>query len=401
MKASTTNQFERLLVMIQAHRFCVSAGTFLILLVLTGLPSPLLGQVVGLPLSQPREEEPKELPERGVMLLPAPTYPLDGDVNQLDLHFPDQFVFFDSKTIDPGTFDPATMDLILAYRTAPDVPRTIHRIKSPRLIAPEIVSTVSKTSLGGYRYRYVVTNGAKATQPIGIWLLSVPEPRAPDPTRSEVRALRHEGERGVWTRELYALREGTWSVRFSSPRSGLSLSSGQSADFVVDNENRPGFVRSYFHGTEPAVGPIPDDLPPRAREQLERITRNWTKAELWTIGPKYGEWKTSRDIAIDFRIQIPDMLPRRIRIASVVHPDRVRDMYSPFVRAVLDRLDEFIDRPRPWFTDTDEEMDDSARELYSRLAFDEPFPPIGESPDPASKFEQQLDLALRLALIRP
>ena len=92
------------------------------------------------------------------------------------------------------------------------------------------------------------------------------------------------------------------------------------------------------------------------------------------------------------------MLSRRIRIASVVSPDRVRDMYSPFVREVLDRLDEFIDRPRPWFSD---EGSDDARELYYLMAFDEPFPPIGVSPDPGSKFEQQLDLALKLALVRP
>lgn len=384
--------------MMKSDRACFSIVVLLGLLIILGLPSPLQGQVVGLPSPQPGKEEPRELPERGVMLLPAPTYPPGGDVNQLDLHFPDQFVFFDSETIDPETFDPATMDLILAYRTAPDIPRTIHRIKGHRRIAPEIVSTVSKTSLGGYRYRYVVANGAKATQPIGIWLLSVPEPGPPDRNRPEVRGLRHKDEPGEWTQSLHSLSQGVWSVRFSGLRSGLALSSSQSADFVVDNGNRPGFVRSYFHGTEPAVGPIPEDLPPKAREQLDRITRNWSKAELWTIGPKYGEWETSRDIAIDFRTQIPSMLPRRIRIASVVHPDRVRDMYSPFVRAVMDRLDEFIAKPRPWFTD---EESDAARELHEALAYDEPFPSIGVLPDPASEFEQQLHLALELTLVRP
>ena len=171
-----------------------------------------------------------------------------------------------------------------------------------------------------------------------------------------------------------------------------------SAVFVVDNENRPGFVKSWFHGTESSVGPIPEDLPPKAREQLERITRNWDRAEAWTIGPKYGKWVSSREIASDFRTRIPSMLSRRIRIASVVSPDRVRDMYSPFVREVLDRLDEFIDRPRPWFSN---EGSDAARELYYLMAFDEPFPPIGVSPDPESKFEQQLHLALKLTLVRP
>lgn len=374
--------------MIQAPRFCVSIGIFLI----------LLGQIVGLPSPEPGEREPTESPERGIMILSAPTYPLDGDVNHLDLHFPNQFVFFDSATIDPETFDPATMDLILAYRTSPDTPRTIHRIKSPRRIAPEIVSTVSRNPGGGYRYRYVVTNRAKATQPIGIWLLSVPEPGAPDPTRPSFHALHDGGGRGAWTQNLHALRQGTWSVRFSSLQSGSPLSSSQSAAFVVDNENRPGFVKSYFHGTESSVGPIPEDLPPEAREQLERITRNWSKAERWTFGPKYGEGVTSREIAHDFRTQIPDMLSHRIRVASVVHPDRVRDMYSPFVREVMDRLEEFLDRPRPWLT---EEEDNSAQDLYFLLAFNEPFPPIGVPPDPTSKFEQQLDAALKLALVNP
>lgn len=388
MTPLTTNRFERLVVMIQAHRFCVSTGISLILLTLVGLSSP-----------QPGEEEPTELPERGMMILPAPTYPPDGDVNQLDLYFPNQFVFFDSETIDPETFDPATMDLILAYRVDPDAPRTIHRIKSPSRIAPEIDSTVSKSPGGGYRYRYVVTNGAEATQPIGIWLLSVPEPRAPDPTRTSFRALHNEGERGAWNQSLYSLRQGIWSIRFSSLRSGIYLSSSQSAAFVVDNENRPGFVKSYFHGTVSSAGPIPEDLPPEAREQLEQITRNWSRAELWAIGPKYGKRVSSEEIASDFRARIPSMLSPYIRKASIIYPpDRVRDMYSPFVREVLDRLDEFIDRPRPWFTD---EEDDSARKLYDLLAFDEPFPPIGVSPDPESKFEQQLDLALKLALVRP
>jgi len=373
--------------MIQAYRFCVSTGIFLILLTLVGLPSP-----------QPGEEEPTAVPERGIMILSAPTYPRDGDVNHLDLNFPNQFVFFDSATIDPETFDPETMDIILAYRTSPDAPRTIHRIKSPRRIAPEIVSTVSRNPGGGYRYRYVVTNRAQATQPIGIWLLSVPEPGAPDPTRPSFHALRDGGGRGAWTQRLHALRQGTWSVRFSSRQSGSFLSSSQSAAFVVDNENRPGFVKSYFHGTEASVGPIPEDLPPEAREQLERITRNWDRAELWTFGPRYGERVTSRGIATDFHIQIPDMLSHRIRVASVVAPDRVRDMYSPFVREVMDRLEEFIDRPRPWFTDKE---DDAVRELHELLAYDEPFPPIGVSPNPASKFEQQLDAALKLALVNP
>ena len=373
--------------MIQAHSFCVSTGIFLLLLTLVGLPSP-----------QPGEEEPTEVQERRIMILSAPTYPLDGDVNHLDLHFPNQFVFFDSATIDPETVDPATMDIILAYRTSPDTPRTIHRIKSPRRIAPEIVSTVSRSPGGGYRYRYVVTNRAKATQPIGMWLLSVPEPGAPDPTKPSFHALRDGGGRGAWTQNLHALRQGTWSVRFSSLRSGSPLSSSQSAAFVVDNENRPGFVKSYFHGTEASVGPIPEDLPPEAREQLERITRNWDRAELWTFGPKYGKLVTSLKIARDFRTRIPSMLSHRIRGASVIFPDRVRDMYSPFVREVLDRLDEFLDRPRPWLT---EEEDDSARELYYLMAFSEPFAPIGVPPDPASKFEQQLDAALKLALVNP
>lgn len=359
------------------------------LLILMGLPSPLPGQgdVVGYSSPQPGAEEPSESPERGVVILTAPTYPPDGNVHQLDQYFPNQFVFF----------DPETMDLILAYRTAPDTPRTIHRIKSPSRIAPEIVSKVSKNPRGGYRYRYVVTNGSSATQPIGIWLLSVPEPKPPSPAESFLQTLHDEGERGPWNQSLHSLRQGVWSVRFSSLRSGAPLSSSQSADFVVDNENRPGVVKSYFHGNMPSVGPIPEDLPPEAQEQLEKITRSWGQAALWTIGPKFGKADDSYTIASDFRSRITSMLPRRIRITSIIWPDRVWDMYSPFIREVLIRLDEFIDRPRPWFTDGS----DAARELYNSMAFDEPFAPIGVPPDPDSKVEQQLDLALKLALVRP
>lgn len=369
------------------------------LLILMGLPSPLPGQgdVAGHSSTQPRAEEPSGLPDKTIMILPVPTYPLDGNVDLLDQDFPDRFVFYDSRTIDSDTLDPETMDIILAYRTAPDAPRTIHRIKSPPRIAPEIVSTVSKNPRGGYRYRYVVTNGPRATQPIGIWLLSVPEPRARNSTESFFQTLHDEEERGPWNQSLHSLRQGVWSVRFSSLRSGVPLSSSQSAVFVVDNENRPGFVRSYFHGTASSVGPIPEDLPPEAQEQLEKITRNWGKAALWTIGPKFGKSDNSRAIASDFRSRITSMLPRRIRVTSIIWPDRAWDMYSPFIREVLTRLDEFIDRPRPWLTDGS----DSARELYYSMAFDEPFPPIGVPPDPDSKVEQQLDLALKMALVHP
>ena len=374
--------------MMEARRFCFSTGIVLGLVTLVGLPSPY-----------PGAEKPSEVQEdpRRITILPAPIYPPDGDVSQLDQYFPNQYVFFDSTTIDPETFDPTTMDIILVYRAAPDAPRTIHRIKSPPRIAPEIVSTVSKTPWGGYRYRYVVTNGPRATQPIGIWLLSVPESRDPDPTELFLQIQHAEGERGPWNQSLHSIRQGIWSVRFSSLRSGIPLSSSQSAVFLVDNENRPGFVKSYFHGTMSPVSPIPDDLPPEVQEQLEGIIRNWGKAELRTIGPKYTKSDTSRGIARDFLRQIPSMLPRRIQMAAFFSPDQVWDMYSPFVREVLTRLDEFIDRPRPWFNDDS----DAARELYNSMAFDEPFAPIGVPPDPDSKVEQQLDLALKMALVRP
>ena len=89
--------------MVQVKRcHCIAA----MLVFLFGVPGDLPGQ------------------EGGVMFLPAPIYPPDGNVDQ---EFPDRFVFFHHKTL----------DIILAYRTAPDAPRTVHRIERPLRMAPE------------------------------------------------------------------------------------------------------------------------------------------------------------------------------------------------------------------------------------------------------------------------
>lgn len=343
------------------------------LLFLFGVPGALPGQ------------------ERGVMFLSAPIYPPDGNVDQ---NFPDQFVFFHHKTL----------DIVLAYRTAPDAPRTVHRIERPLRMAPKISSEVSASPGAGYRYRYTVTNGPRNVQPIRAWLLPIP---SHDAARSS-RSLSKESKRGVWRQELYASRPGDWSMRFAI-RSGSPLLPSQSAVFSVDNENRPGIIKAYFHGADSSVGPLPPDVPLEAREQLEEITANWGKTAVWTIGPKFGKGATSREIAGDFLVEISSMMSNRI-LAPVGLRDAVpitaeeamslppyeRYRYSPFVQEVRDRLREFIERPRPW-----DVLEDLPWDVYESLAVNEPFPAIGIAPDPESSAEQQLDAALKLALVNP
>lgn len=328
----------------------------------------------------------------GGRMLPAPIYPVDGNVDQ---EFPDQFVFFDHQTL----------DIVLAYRTASDAPRRVHRIKRPSRFVPEVVSTVAKKPLGDYRYRYRVTNGPTSRQSLHKWFLSVPSPEASSPNR---RTSQKQVQAGAWKQDFYGMRPGQWSVRFHS-RPGAPLSPSQSADFVIDNENRPGIVKAYFHGDVSSVHSLPEDLPPEARKQLERVKRlqGWNSSVRWTIGPKYDKRTSSREIATDFYVKVSGLsgpfvgagagLPRSggARVVTLGH-QHVLDGNSPFVRTVLARLDAFIKRPRPWFED-----EDFPREVYESLAYNEPFRPIGQSPDPRSSFEQQLDLALKLSLVRP
>lgn len=108
----------------QCERPRFSTAKRLALLILIGLPSPLLSPSPGLSASPPHPDE----PTAGGMILSAPVFPPDANAELLEQRFPDQFVFFDSKT----------MDVILAYPQSPGAPRTIHRIKTPPHIAPEI-----------------------------------------------------------------------------------------------------------------------------------------------------------------------------------------------------------------------------------------------------------------------
>jgi len=358
------------------RRHCIAV----LFLLLFGLPGALPGQ------------------EGGVMFLPAPIYPPDGNVEQ---EFPDQFVFLHHETL----------DLVLAYSTAPDEPRTVHLIERPLRMGPKIRSEVSAGPGAGYRYRYTVTNGPRNVQPIRAWLLPVPESQA---SHEAARSSSKKHKRGLWRQELYASRPGNWSVRFAG-RSGSALLPDQSAVFSVDNENRPGIVQAYFHGTESSVGPLPADVPPEARKQLEEITANWGKTALWTIGPKFGSSATSREIARDFLVEVSMMMRKGIltpdgqafgpfgrgaRMAgngtAMILPAYERYSDSPFVQEVLNRLNEFIDRPRPW-----EGIGELPWEVYESLAVNEPFPPIGVAPDPESSAERQLDAALKLALVNP
>ena len=189
-----------------------------------------------------------------IEILPAPLYPSDG---QVDHRYPDQYVFFDDNM----------RDLVLAYRTTPGSPRTIHRIKRPPAVAPEIVATVSKNRLGDFRYRYRLTNGRAAGQPIREWYLSIPEPKPVDLTSSGRFLLRDKEKPGQWEQRVYSFYPGAWTVHFAA-RPGALLTPNKSAEFVVDNENRPGMVESYFRGDVTSVDSLPDDLPPEVRTQL-------------------------------------------------------------------------------------------------------------------------------------
>lgn len=322
----------------------------LALVLLASMPLCLQGQARGFQ-GQAREIQ--------AMILPAPIYPPGGFIDQ---RFAEQFVFFDHET----------RDLVLAYPPVPGSPRVVHRLELPTHVAPEILATVSKEPTGGYRYDYVVANGPTSRQPIRTWFLSVPPPVAPDPTKA---VPRDEDQGRAWVQSFYSYRPGEWAVRFDS-RPEAPLSPNQSTVFVVDNDNRPGLVSAYFQGAVSSVNVIPDDLPQAARQQLERLQglEHNSKA-IWTIGPKYGETVSSIEIAADFQFAFTRLVRQR-----------ALDRDSPFVNAVSARLKEFIEQPRP--PDAEPRVD-------------EPFPPIEQSPNSMSTIERQLDLALKLALVRP
>ena len=154
---------------------------------------------------------------------------------------------------------------------------------------------------------------------------------------------------------------------------------GLSATFVVESKHRPGIVPAYFQGAVSTASLLPDDLPEEAREQLEKIKRiqgvGYDHKTTWTIGPQFNQMTPSMEIAAGFHVSFSSLLHRG-----------VLDWGSPFVREVLARLEEFLQRPR-------------APDIAP--AVDESFRPIGKLPNPESITERQLDMALKMALVRP
>ncbi len=329
----------------QARRFRFSA---LGLLLPLSMPASLAGQVVRPGLLQVGEV--------------AHFYPPDGDV---DRRFPDRSVFY----------DPRTQDVILAYRTAPGLPRAVHRIELPIHVAPVVVATVAQTPKGGYRYRYLVANGPAARQAIHRWFLSVPRPKPPDPTKPVPPA-----PKGTWQRMFHAQRLNEWTLLFDS-RTGTPLAANRTALFIVEDEDRPGFVYAGFQGDAAALHALPSDAPQAVGEHLHellRMNRRLEQRTVWTIGPKYGKTVSALEIASDFLTQLRIFVDRGVLEAN-----------SPFVKAAAARLEEFVERPRPWF------------EEARALAVNEPFPPIGQSANPLSSAERQFETALDLALVQP
>ncbi len=330
----------------QARRFHFSVLALLLLFL--SMPSNLAGQAAGADFLQVGEV--------------AHLYPPDGDV---DRRFPDRSVFFDTRT----------QDVVLAYRTAPGLPRAVHRIELPIHVAPIVVASVSQTPEGGYRYRYLVANGPSAKQAIHRWFLSTPRPKAPDPTKPVPPALK-----GSWQRMLHAEYGDDWTLRFDS-RTGTPLAANRTARFIVDDEDRPGFVEARFQGGAASHVALPSDVPQAVREQFQELIRMNSRLEhrtIRTIGPKYGKRDFAFAIASDFLTELRLLVDRG-----------ALDANSPFVRAAAVRLEEFVERPRPWLEDAQD------------LAVNELFPPIGQSANPLSSAELQFETALDLALVQP
>ena len=298
----------------------------------------------------------------GILLGDVGLYPPDANIERdpADRH---RSVFFDTKT----------RDIVLAYRAAPGLPRTVRRIEIPIHVAPIIVSIVSQTPQGGYRYRYLVANGPAAKQAIHRWFLDVPRPKAPDPTKPIPQA------EGAWERSPYSRRPGEWTIRFDS-RPAKPLAANRTARFVMDDEDRPGFIEARFQGDTAALDSLPGDLPQAVREQLQELLRinGLEYRTVWTLGPRYAKWDPAFAIAADFLTKL-----------RMLADQGVLDGNSPFVRAAAARLEEFAERPRPWIGEA------------TAWAVNEPFPPIGQSANPLSRVERQFETAIDLALTRP
>lgn len=289
-------------------------------------------------------------------------YPPDGNIDR-DLADRQRSVFFDTKT----------RDIVLAYRAAPGLPRTVLRIEMPIHVAPIVAATVSPTAEGAYRYRYLVANGPAARQSIHRWFLDAAHPKAPDPMKPILR-----NEAG-WERSPYARRRGGWTIRFDS-RPARPLAPNRTNRFVLDDEDRPGFVEARFQGDTAALDSLPDDVPQAVREQLQKLLRmnGLEYRTVWTLGPRYTKMDSAFGIAADFLT--------RLRMLA---DQGVLDGNSPFVRAAMARLEEFVERPRPWIGEA------------TAWAVNEPFPPIGQSANPLSRVERQFETAIDLALTRP
>lgn len=289
---------------------------------------------------------------------PVPLYPLDGKIPP-DLS--GQFVFLDTRTF----------DLVLSYPTGPDANvRTVRTLELATHVEPVVTVSVTKTPAGSYLYRYEVANQPGAKQSIKRWFLPTPEPEAPDPARVIVTdPVRRENG---WGRiDRYSYRPGEWAVRWEREPQSLEKP-GERIVFSWESPHKPGMVQAFFQGdvadTRPAGG-----LPQAVLQQLEVVQQlQFNSKPVLTVGPKYEARTPKLVIAGDFHFFISRSINGRLLRGD-----------SPFVKESLEKLNQFLERPRP------EGAPPSANE---------PFPPIAATPSPNSAIEQALQMAMKLAL---
>ncbi|MFB3906504.1 MAG: hypothetical protein ACE15E_23935 [Acidobacteriota bacterium] len=261
-------------------------------------------------------------------LFPVPIYPPDG---QIPAVHDKQYVFLDA----------ATRDLVVSYPSSLEggsagepESRKLLKIELATHVAPDVAVSVSRSSAGGYIYRYLIRNRQVARQEITRWYLSIPKPNAPNyPAKASELPFPRDLS-GQWDFRHFGHAPGQWAARWErKPGTGPLRPGGESLEFGVESDLKPGFTTAFFQGPSADLA-VPPGLPKEVLEQLSRFQQlRYNSHPLLTIGPM-------------FRSQTPPVAiagELHVGVSRFVRSGRLNGA-SPYIMELLSALQQYIDQ---------------------------------------------------------
>ncbi|HXJ94033.1 MAG TPA: hypothetical protein VMT20_14380 [Terriglobia bacterium] len=214
--------------------------------------------------------------------------------------------------------DPKTGDLVVSYPeniyspSWKEHPGPLHTevVKLGDQVEPEVIVDVHQDESGIYRYRYTVTNGGSARQPIREWHVVLPSSdlvqtlqdarfwfhMAPSMTPGDPRALAYLNPPGFWMTWLSVGRD---EVR-GTPEGAGDITAGSAAVFGIDGRGKPGFALNLFDDGDPAIaGELGDQPEPVYEEIRSLMLLGGISQQRWFLGPVFEPDASSEYVARD------------------------------------------------------------------------------------------------------